>query len=286
MLEKNEVIPGLLEAQAPEGAFPSYIWLGEKVIPDLNSFTTAQVLRALRDVAGPEALAQAKEKALDFLLMCRAPDLPGAFRYWPENSRPAFIPELPADADDTAVVLLELLRSGRVDLAAVAKTTAEVLVPCRLKAIHEPAPPWLRPGVFLTWLGCGEVNIVDCCVNANVAALFAYAGLQGFPGYREACLMIEEGILWAGKDKERIRCLTPFYPQPAEFVYAIRNAVVCGAKELEKSLWLVNSLGWMPENLRAEDKGDLPICSDAYGTIFWKSGVLQKARGLNPELFF
>ncbi|HII00316.1 TPA: hypothetical protein HA351_01245 [Methanosarcinaceae archaeon] len=277
------IIRAIIEARAPEGAFPSFIRFGDRELRDLNSFTTAQVLRALRDVSGPKALTEAREKALDFLLSCKAPERPGAFRYWPDPLRPPLIPELPADSDDTAIILLELVRHGRVSLESAVEAAASVLVPHRLKNVSQPAPSWLRPGVFLTWLGGEGANIVDCCANANVVALLAYTGHRHFPGYREACSMIEAGILWTEGKKERIQCLTPFYPHPAEFVYAIRNAVASGAKELEKSLNLVHGFGWLPETTDTASAETWPICSDAYGTIVWSSGVLQKARSLSPN---
>lgn len=277
------IIRAIIEAQAPDGAFPSFIRFGDRELRDMNSFTTAQVLRALHNVSGPKALVETREKALDFLQSCKAPEMPGAFRYWPDPLRPPSIPELPADSDDTAIILLELVRHGRVSLESAAKAAASILVPHRLKKVSVPSPPWLRPGVFLTWLKKEGGNIVDCCANVNVVALLAYLGLRHFPGYREACMMIEAGILWTEGKKERTQCLTPFYPHPAEFVYAIRNAVASGAKELERSLNLVHGFGWLPKTTDEDSADTWPICSDAYGTIVWSSGVLQKARSLDPN---
>ena len=60
------IIQAIIEAQSPEGAFPSFMRFGDREFRDLNSFTTAQVLRALHNVSGPRALTKAREKALDF----------------------------------------------------------------------------------------------------------------------------------------------------------------------------------------------------------------------------
>ena len=274
----TDLLSPIIAGQSPTGAFLSTVNIRGRSYPDWNSFTTAQVLRALNGAVESTDLATLRERALNFLLRCESPVLPGAFSFWPKGFHPSWIYELPEDADDTAVIGIELARQGCLDRKTLCKIACKVLVSHRLRRIHSPAPPWLRPGVFLTWLRQGpRPNVVDCCVNANVAAFLAYAGLQHLPGFQEACEMIEAGIRWAGSSWSRARSLVPFYPHPIELFYAVAHAVQCGAEPLAMSLDLMHGLEWATEE-KDTLRDDRPICGSAYGHIIWTSSVLQTAR--------
>jgi hypothetical protein len=276
-MTEDELLKSVLDFQAPTGAFPSVISSGNRKCQDWNGFTTAQVLRALRAVPESDPLSNARRLALDFLKSCESPDRSGAFHFWPKGSQPSWIPDLPPDADDTSIILVEMVRNKRIDLDAAREMACSVLLPYRLMNVPDPRPPWVRRGTFLTWLRPGPFNIVDCCVNANVIALLSYLGLEGITGFEEACEMIGAGIRWAEGSDFKARILTAFYPHPAEFAYAIEHAVECGANRLRGSLSLTKDLGWLPHNDDNHSEG-MPICGNAYEGDIWFSEALDAAR--------
>src|SRR5262245_11645229 len=100
----KEQVSKLLEYQSSTGAFSSMVHLNENRVQDWNGFTTAQVVRALGNVQGEVCLALAQERALHFLQRCESSERPGAFSFWPSQARPSWVPEIPEDADDTAVI--------------------------------------------------------------------------------------------------------------------------------------------------------------------------------------
>lgn len=276
---EDMILKPVLDCQSPNGAFPSILCSGHRRYLDWNGFTTAQVLRALRYIPESDQLNNARHLALDFLKRCEDPEKSGAFRFWPKGMQPDWIPELPPDADDTSIIIIEMVRNKRIDISTARMIASSVLLPHRLIELPQPSPPWIRSGAFLTWLRSGPLNIVDCCVNANVIALFSYLGLDELPGFDESCEMIEGGIRWSKGRSFYIRTLTPFYPDPAEFVYAIDHAVECGAKQLEESLELLNNLSWMQDNDN-ENSEEKPICGNAYVGDIWHSRVLHLARNI------
>jgi hypothetical protein len=72
--------------------------------------------------------------------------------------------------------------------------------------------------------------------------------------------------------------LTPFYPHPAEFVYAVDHAIECGAKQLEESFRLMRDFGWVQCNEDDENSEKKPICGNAYVGDVWYSQILDIAR--------
>lgn len=271
----------VLSAQSANGAFPSTVHVGNHQYQDYNGFVTAQVVRALNNTPDSLPLNNTKERALDFLQKCELVNQPGVFGFWPEENRPSWARYLPADTDDTAIILLEMVKCGRIEQKKIKEIVCNVLISHRLRFIQEPAPPWIHKGVFLTWLGKGNrQNIIDCCVNANVVALMSYASLQHLPGYREACDMIEDGITWAGDELKRVHTLTPFYPHPVEFILAVKNAIQCGVKKLERSLFMMEKARWIKDCSSDEQQIQRSVCGSAYGKIYWTSSVLHMARKL------
>jgi hypothetical protein len=256
---------------------------------DANALVTGLALRALRPLMpgarDGTSLAADRDRALDFLETCQSRELPGAFRFWPSGRLPAWANEIPDDADDTAICALELVHYGRRPASFLAEVAYHVLIHRRVRFIDQPAPVWLRQGAFLTWLSPEpRANVVDCCVNANVVATLASAGLGHLPGYRQACEMIQAAIEWAGNSLPRFRSITPFYPHPAELALALDHAVGCGAVELRDASSVLR------EKLPSWPTNDLtPVCSRAYGGIIWTAPALHRARclalGRSTEVF-
>src|SRR5215469_3361753 len=144
----------LLAEQSPEGAFLSIVHCMSNNYPDWNTFTTAQVLRALHDTpisTEVPGIKEAVERAINYLVLSESPERPGHFGFWPAQGCPSWMPSsLTEDADDTAIVTLELAKYGHIDIQMLRRVVFKVLMPHRLLSIEQPAPPWLRPGVFLT----------------------------------------------------------------------------------------------------------------------------------------
>lgn len=273
----------LASHQAPSGAFKSTICSTAQHRTDWNGFITAQVIRTLSTLPPSQQPQAAIHAGLAFLRQCESTAYPGTFGFWPSQYHQA-IARLPEDADDTAVIALELARWGYLSRSDLVNIACKVLVPNRLVRAKEPHPDWIRPGVFLTWLRQdARANVIDCCANANVVALLSYAELQHLPGYDAACQMIEAGIIWAGRSLVKARSLSPFYPHPIELFYAVSHAVDCGAQQLATSLQLLHQLNWL--NLASPQVLNLqrPICSSAYGHTVWRSEALQIVRSMKSE---
>jgi len=266
----------LFALQADDGSFPASIHMptGRRV-PDRNCFVTALVLRALSPATLPPERGPAVERSLAFLARSGSSERPGAWGFWPrgEGLRPDWIPEPPLDCDDTAIVALELVRWAHIEPVSAIELAIRVLLPQRLDTVDWPAPPWFGEGVFVTWMeDDGRPQVIDCAVNANVAALFAHLGLRRLPGYGEACGMIERAVAWAGESAPRARTLAPFYPAPSELVGAIEHAVAQGAAELGDALERARRTPW------AAAIPDAPLCSSMYGACGWHSDAVAIAR--------
>ena len=267
----------LLQEQSSSGAFRSFVHFGLRVEEDWNVFTTALVVRALaRAAKSDHALIAARDRALDFLSASESAANPYSFGFWPMDARPPWVGDLPEDADDTSICALELLRHGRRDQDFAKRVACLALVRRRLESVEPPAPCWLRPGVFVTWLSAEpRPHTIDCCLNANVVAFLTAAGLRHLPGYTEACSMIDAAVSWAGDSWSRARSITPFYPHPGELFRAVEHAVESGAEELSQSLATLRTQAW---NRKDEYAPEQPVCSNAYGPVYWTSPALQMAR--------
>jgi hypothetical protein len=238
---------------------------------DRNTFATALVLRTLRAAGRDPGLEAARSRALGFLERCRSPEVPGAFGFWPTGGRPDWAPVLPPDLDDTCVCTIELLRAGRLDRRSALRTACRVLLPLRVRP--DPtglSPPWVVPGCFPTWIAPpGRRTIVDCCVNANAAALLALVGARHLPGFAEAVQTVLLGVAWAGDDPARLCAITPFYPSPRSLAEAIEHAIDCGATDLAPVM--------IGLRVVAGDGPPDPICADAYGRTQWRCPPLDEA---------
>lgn len=269
------VLVEIANLQDPDGCFPSQVRGREGLRPDRNGFATALVLRNLRHLPDEPLLARVRSAALSFLEGCRSSQRAGAFGFWPEALRPAWAPHLPADLDDTALMTLEFLRAGRISRRDGLRAVLTVLVPHRFSArAGEIYPPWVTPGAFLTWVGePGRRNAIDCCVNANAAALMAQVGGAGLHGYGAAVSTITQGVAWAGERPYRQQAITPFYPSIHALHEAVEHAVECGVVDLHPALARLQELAASAPPARG-------CCCSAYGATVWSCPALDAAKAL------
>lgn len=270
----------LLPAQTASGAFPSTVSLPTGPVPDENGFITALVLHELAGFPPTPDLRAAQERALDFLLRCERRDQPGCFAFYPPGAQPDWMPiPLPPDADDTALITLALARAGRWSRHALEHIARHRLAPFRLLHLSAIAKPWHRVGAYFTWLDeMFYPNVVDLCVNVNVAILLKTAGLAEEMGLMALVEMIEAGIDWAGASAQRSFLLTPFYPQPHELVHAVGRAVELGVSELAPCRDKLSACPWGGAHDPNGWSDDRAICSSHDGRIVWRAPVLQRAR--------
>jgi hypothetical protein len=271
-LKKIEEI--LYASQNEFGAFVSTVEIDGKRRQDGNAFVTGLFLRHLGDLFPPDH--PVVERALGFLQQCRVSDPEGAFGFWPKDKVPLWMPaKLAPDADDTAIVGLELMRAGLWSRDSLRESVCYSLLSHRVEEVPVVSPPWIVRGAFYTWLRDGHGNVVDCCANVNVLALLHSCDLTSVPGFSEAITMVSRAIEWAGESLLAARSLTPFYPDPCELTFALRHAVACGVDELRSALATVEGRSW------ARCKGnDPPVCSSAYGHIKWYCRALHQLRSL------
>jgi hypothetical protein len=283
----TEELNRLLCMQSGSGAFHSRVYFRSETEDDWNGFTTALVLRELAPLPASNALGRARERALDFLEQCESRNRPGCFAFWPRDRWPHWIVSFPEDADDTSVMVSELLRHGRLTIAQAREIVDAVLVSDRLADSVTPLrSPWLRPGVFLTWLAqdTGD-NPVDCCVNTNVVGLMAQLHLNEAPGYQEACEMLIDAAKWADGSWERVSALSPFYPHPFELIHALQHAIELGAEPLTSALERLQGLVRQPapENTLLDSRA--PVFSTGDRTMIWTSDAIEYARSLRNTFF-
>lgn len=213
------------------------------------------------------------EKALSYLESCASEDVIGAYRFWPHGEEPDWCPVIHADADDTAIIALELYLGNRLSREKIKHLVCKVLLPNRYTLQHWARPRWIQKGAFNTWLGLAkQKNIVDVCVNINVVALLAGTNLKQLPGYQASCDTILAGINWAGESLSRYASIAPYYPNPKELCYALENAVEMGADELCPSLALLK-----------QHAGIFPDSEIVFGNVYsrwpvWTSKVLSIVR--------
>lgn len=257
----------VLSQQADSGAFVSEV--GD--ISDHTCFVTASVALLLDPTRHRGALS----RALDFIERCETVDQTGGFCFYPpRGATPRLVPELPPDADDTALAWLALLHGGRRDETAAAEAFANVLVPAVRAFVPGHAPPWVRPYAVGTWLTeMGRRNPIDLTVNANVVAWAYRIGLEKHPICKGACMTLLAAARCEYPPRVFARRLTPYYADISELWFAVERAVRLGASSLAHVLdWLEHALS--PEAL-CEDK---PLYCNAHGAPLWRSPTLQYAR--------
>ena len=267
-----ERLAGLQDAA---GCVHSQVHMGDgTVVTDRNVFVTALVLRALDGCDAP-GLTAIRTRGLDWVERARSAQVPGAFGFWPEETRPAWAALVPPDADDTAVILTQLLRADRVEARDALGVVCRVLLRHRVGP-GDPGlrPVWVRDGCFRTWLLPGGANPVDVVVNVNVLALLATLDAKHLPGYASAVATVREGLEWAAGRPARLSALTPFYAGPAELAEALVHAVHCGVDELAGAARDTSA------TTPAADRSDRPCVRNAYGAITWTAPAVGVARSV------
>ena len=270
----------ILAEQSPSGAFRSRVESEGAVTPDENAFVTSCVVLELADRLPADSL----DRALRFLESCEDRRLACAYRFYPEHpSGPALaIPGLVPDADDTVLALLALATRGRADVTRVDHCLAEVLEPNRVFFRADDEDGWVAPGAFRTWLNRrARGNPVDACVNANVAALYAWRGLADSPACRAACAAVERGVRRGVGREGTVRLIMPFYAHPLEILYAVRRAVEFGATSLSAILGWLSRQPWAAHDEANVWPRDRPICCNSHGRPIWTAPSLQAARHWN-----
>jgi|GEM_PF-1795223 len=240
--------------------------------PDRNGFITALAVRALRSqgIGIPAAM-------LDALEQCRSPG--AGYGFWPSCARPEWAPRLPDDADDTAIMTVELHAAGRLSWEEARRIACLTIGRHRIAQLPVLRPPWLRTGVFSTWHRRGiALDLIDCTAIANALAAFAALDLREIPGVHASTEMLRDAVAWAGDDATRACSLSPFYPEPAEFVLALGHAVEAGADELASIHATATQTSW-GRNAAARVAYDChQVCSSPYGAAVWRSPALARIR--------
>lgn len=239
---------------------------------DRNGFVTALAMRALRR-QGIDIPAE----MLDALERCRSPG--AGFGFWAPCSRPQWAPRLPDDADDTAIMTLELHAAGRLSREEARRIVCLTIGRHRIAQLPALRPPWLRTGVFSTWHRRGiALDLIDCTAIANALAAFAALDLHEIPGVRASTAVLHDAVAWAGDDGTRACSLSPFYPEPAEFVLALRHAVEAGAEALAPVYASAAQTPWGCDAETRVAHDDHLVCSSPYGSAVWRSPALARIR--------
>ncbi len=282
----GELLEEIIACQCDSGAFLSHVTLDNgNEVPDENGFVTAQVLRYLADIPRSDTLDRAREKALDFLLTCEIETRPGAFSFWPQNAHPQWMgaTRLPPDVDDSSIISLELYKHKRRDYYYIQHVASTVILPYRLETVNKTLHPWKHSGCFNTWLDHDhQPNPVDCCVNVNALTLLTVAGVVNRLPYFSAIDMVNDGLGWAGDSLQRVLTLTPYYPNPTELYFSIKNALAHNVSALGESFALFKEQ-W-EETLLTNYRENTPVYSREDGIILWTAPVLFKARKLFYKL--
>jgi hypothetical protein len=265
----------VLAAQQGTGAFLSYVHLSAGPTEDYNGFATALVLDCLREAPDLPAIYAARDRALDFLQSCADPSRAGRFGFYAAGKQPGWMaPNLACDADDTALFNLALLREARIDREEVIRVIRNILYPFRLAFRNERSDPWHRVGALLTWLDPRSFhNPVDCTVNVNVLTLLHASG-EDWPEATAITEMLFAAVDWAGALKQRAAKLSPWYPDPIEFVFAVQRAAKAAVPGLTELSSRLQSLDWVV----ADSSKNLPICGFSDGHIVWTCPALWTAR--------
>lgn len=265
-------LAAVVSALRPSGAFPSTIVRLRKPVGgvDENAFVTVQVLRTL-SCCGQASWRVARRRGISFLERCEiAPD---AFGFWPLDTWPSWMPRFGPDVDDTALIAEVLYADGRIDRNRLLRVAA-TLSSARIRRVERIRPMWINRGAFGTWID--GPPIVDCAVNANVAAFLAAIGRRGEFGYDDAVRTVTEGVDWAGSSSAKLRTLAPFYPHPGELRMAMINAIARGVDEFAEPLAVLDDRFG---NELAVDATS-PVCGSAYGAVDWYAPVIAAARGI------
>ncbi|QTO22394.1 hypothetical protein [Burkholderia seminalis] len=271
-------LDALLSAQAPGGAFPSRVTVGDRRYADENVFVTALILDALARLPAGTA-DRAIARGLDFLESCASLTCPGAFHFYPPGRMPSWLGvDLSADADDTALALTLLARFGRRTAAEACDALERVLHPWRLHYRPESADPWIAQGACRTWLDRRAApNPVDACVNANVATALTSLGGAGHAACRAARDTVLDAIAFVAENPAHRARLTAFYPDLWELVHALRRGARHGVAGFARAA--AQLAGMLGPHAGAQ----ATVCSSTDMRWRWTAPLLQTARTLTRD---
>lgn len=238
-------------------------WADHRWVDDRNGFITALAVREYR----LQRLTVPAEW-LDVLEACRRSG--GGYGFWPVGAVPAWAPMLTSDSDDTAVMLLELGLSGRVEREDARRVACHTVGAQRLRRVLDPGPPWVQRGMFTTWHRGRDLDLVDLTAVTNALSLLYTLGLQRIPGVQESLTALTAGVAWAGSSRARWQSLSPFYPEVDELARALEHATACGVPGLADGARAAHQV--CPR--REPDV----VCSMAYGPPSWHSPALTLIR--------
>lgn len=267
----------VLAAQQGDGSFLSYVHLSAGPIEDHNGFATALVLDCLRQAPDLPATLAARDRGLAFLQSCADLSCAGRFRFYAADKQPGWMaPRLACDTDDTALFNLALLHAARIKRADIIRVIRDVLYPFRLAFRNERSEPWHRVGVLETWLDAKAYrNPVDCTVNVNVLTLLHASGAD-WPEAAAITEMLFAAVDWAGAVKGRAAKLSPWYPDPIEFIFAVERAAKAGVPQMATLFNRLKRQDWA-ERGKAKN---LPICGSSDGRTVWTCPALSTARAI------
>ncbi|MFC0778613.1 hypothetical protein [Flavobacterium sp. HJSW_4] len=268
------LLSDLLDRQTVNGAFSSEVKMrGNLIIEDENVFITVLVVFELFRLKKKTEVTNAINRALDFIECCEEKPNSGIFKFYPEKLPSAKLNiSLHGDLDDSALSILALVYFGRRDKEWANSILVDVFEKNRLLYTNAH-PAWVRPGTFKTWISDSHDNPIDCCVNLNVLALYAYLGHTKADVYSKALESVMLGFRLTNLDPLHMRHLAPFYAHPSEVYEAIRRAANFGVVEMTNELNVFQYF----ESHRT-DNAIRPVCCNGWGQPLWFSKALQIAR--------
>jgi hypothetical protein len=269
-----KTLQDILSRQTKYGAFTSVVKMKDETIAeDENMFITALVLFELLLHEKTPELVKAISRAVDFIEACETQRNTGIFTFYPDKlpSSKLHIP-LYADADDSALAILILVHTGRRTREWAQSILAGVFENNRILYTNSH-PPWVKRGIFKTWINDDYDNPADSCVNINILALYAYLELNHTDVYKIALNTVKHALTSTALDPLHMRQLAPFYAHPCEVYESIKRAVYFGVNELVTELNVFQHM----ESHRTDDTLR-PVCCNYWGQPLWFSSVLAAAR--------
>lgn len=272
-------LTALLEQQCASGAFTAHVRTPDgRWHQDENAFVTAQVLRTLDYT--PQT-APFIERALDFLITCET--RPFHFSFWPTAAHPQWMANqhICADIDDTAIITELLYKFGRISLAQVRQTIAQMnsYQVCRVDPRQAAEQhQWAECQSFHTWMkDDNDIRQLDCCVNTNALILLntLVAGSDAvLPAYRRIIQMLNQAVQWSDHRYDRLSILTPYYAHPNEWRTALEYARLAGIPQLTPVIDALAHWHWPADCLES------PLYRRHDGRFLWTSSCLNQFRTL------
>ncbi|CAI1628426.1 hypothetical protein [Serratia proteamaculans] len=272
-------LTALLEQQCASGAFTAHVRTPDgRWHQDENAFVTAQVLRTLDYT--PQT-APFIERALDFLIACET--RPFYFSFWPTAAHPQWMANqrICADIDDTAIITELLYKFGRISLAQVRQTIAQMngYQVCRVDPRQAAEQhQWAECQSFHTWMkDDNDIRQLDCCVNTNALILLntLVAGSDAvLPAYRRIIQMLNQAVQWSDHRYDRLSILTPYYAHPNEWRTALEYARLAGIPQLTPVIDALANWHWPADRLES------PLYRRHDGRFLWTSSCLNQFRTL------